>query len=410
MDKENFSLLFVSLDKYPAFRVDVVDLFGKQLAGRGHKIDWVLQSEARCARDYQTEYFGGTAWVGRTDAGKSRMARLRKHLYALSNDFKVLKIATGGDYDFVQVKDKCLAGLIAILACRKRRSQFVYWLSWPFPEASLYLARTGIARYKYFYLLRGAVFSFLLYKVVLPRAAHVFVQSDQMMRDVVARGIRADRITPVPMGVSLDKMMPREEVLRAADRANGCTIVYLGVIGRTRKIDFLLRVLHLVRRQLPQARLLLVGAAHDRADEEWLEAEAEKLGERENLRMTGFLPQAEAWQRVSEADVCVSPFFPTPILLSTSPTKIVEYMALGKAVVANDHPDQKKVIEESGGGICVPYAEEAFAAALITILQDRSMAREMGRKGRLYVEQTRDYVKLADLVEAKYLQLRRGGA
>jgi hypothetical protein len=36
-----------------------------------------------------------------------------------------------------------------------------------------------------------------------------------------------------------------------------------------------------------------------------------------------------------------------------SPTKLVEYMALGKAVVANDHPDQRMVLEQSGAGICV---------------------------------------------------------
>ncbi len=42
------------------------------------------------------------------------------------------------------------------------------------------------------------------------------------------------------------------------------------------------------------------------------------------------------------------------ILRAASPTKLVEYMAMGKAVVANDHPEQKRVIEESGAGYCVP--------------------------------------------------------
>ena len=45
-------------------------------------------------------------------------------------------------------------------------------------------------------------------------------------------------------------------------------------------------------------------------------------------------------------------------------------MALGKAVVANDHPEQRRVIEESGAGICVPYAEQPFAAAIVRLLED----------------------------------------
>src|SRR5262245_348115 len=48
------SLLVVSSDTYPPTRVDVTVLFGEELAGRGHHIDWVLQSEAACARDYVT--------------------------------------------------------------------------------------------------------------------------------------------------------------------------------------------------------------------------------------------------------------------------------------------------------------------------------------------------------------------
>ncbi len=84
----------------------------------------------------------------------------------------------------------------------------------------------------------------------------------------------------------------------------------------------------------------------------------------------GQLPQAQALRYVREADVCVSPFYPTAILQSTSPTKLVEYMAMGKAVVANDHPEQKRVIEESGAGYCVPYEEQPFADAIVKLLKD----------------------------------------
>ena len=40
------------------------------------------------------------------------------------------------------------------------------------------------------------------------------------------------------------------------------------------------------------------------------------------------ISESEALRYVQEADVCTSPFYPTPILQSTSPTKLVEYMSL----------------------------------------------------------------------------------
>jgi glycosyltransferase involved in cell wall biosynthesis len=119
----------------------------------------------------------------------------------------------------------------------------------------------------------------------------------------------------------------------------------------------------------------------------------------------GQLPQPEALQYVVEADICASPFYPTPILRSTSPTKLVEYMALGKAVVANDHPEQKRLIEESGGGLCVAYDEQAFADAIATLLQNPKTAQLMGERGRRYAIEHRSYTVIADALEKRMLDL-----
>ena len=108
---------------------------------------------------------------------------------------------------------------------------------------------------------------------------------------------------------------------------------------------------------------------------------------------------------MAEADVCASPFHPTPVLRSTSPTKLVEYMALGKAVVANDHPEQRRVIDDSGAGLCVPYEEQAFAAAIVTLLKNPEIARAMGERGRRYAMENRSYTVIADAVEKRLLDI-----
>ncbi len=77
-------------------------------------------------------------------------------------------------------------------------------------------------------------------------------------------------------------------------------------------------------------------------------------------------------------------------------------MALGRPVVANDHPEQKKIIDESKGGICVPYVEEDFANAITKLLHDPQNAEEMGISGRKYIEQNRSYKIIADMLERQY--------
>jgi glycosyltransferase involved in cell wall biosynthesis len=405
-DESPLRLLVVAADTYPPFRVDVVVLFGEELAGRGHHIDWILQSEQACAEPYVTSWGGGRVWVGATDPGTSVLRRLHKHWLGIRNDLKLFGLLRHGNYDLVQVKDKFIAALFAMIAARVYRKRFVYWLSYPFPEASIIASKDGTARYPWLYRIRGEFFRWLLYRLLLPAATHVFVQSEQMRRDVAAEGVPLDKMTAVPMGIrrtSISEEAPGGE--RQEGRAVTHRVLYLGTLDKTRRLDFLIRVFARVRTQVGDAQLYLVGRGEDPTDEAILVEEARRLGVLDDVVFLGQRPQAEALQYVREADVCVSPFYPMPVLNSTSPTKLVEYMAMGKAVVANDHPEQRLLIAESGGGLCVPYDEEAFAAAVVRLLRAPLQAREMGLKGRAYVLQHRAYGRIADRVERQFLDI-----
>jgi glycosyltransferase involved in cell wall biosynthesis len=153
---------------------------------------------------------------------------------------------------------------------------------------------------------------------------------------------------------------------------------------------------------VPGANLVFVGRGEMPEDEQLLRAEAERLGVASSVTITGWLSMPHAWQHVRRAGVCVSPYFPAPILRSTSPTKLVEYFALGKAVVANDHPEQTAVIEQSGGGVVCPWDERAFAAAIVGLLLDPRRAAELGAAGRRYVTAHRTHWAMVTLVLNRY--------
>jgi glycosyltransferase involved in cell wall biosynthesis len=388
---KRFRMLGISSDNYPPKRVDVAVLFGEELAGRGHRIDWILQSEAACNRSYATQWHDGTVWVGATDLGASLLSRIRRHARGILHDLRVFGLARSGKYDFILVKDKFVSGVSALLAARLYRLRFVFWLSYPIPESYLISAQEGTARYPVLYRIRGRIFDAFLYRVLLPAAEHIFVQSEQMRRDVAARGIPEGKLTAVPMGIRVATFATAESPDRRVIPQGERCFLYLGTLARLRRLAFIVRVLAAVRRELPDVKLYVVGRGDDPRDEQELIDEATRLNVLSSMVLTGELPQAEALRYVFEADVCISPFFPTPILNSTSPTKLVEYMAAGKAVVANDHPEQRFVIEQSGGGFCVPYDVDAFAQALLTLLRAPELAKTMGERGRRYAVEHRAY-------------------
>jgi glycosyltransferase involved in cell wall biosynthesis len=404
-------LLVLSSDTYPPTRVDVSVLFGVELAKRGHRIDWILQSEAACSRPYVAEWGGGEAWVGATDLGQSLFRRLRKHALGIVNDFRLFSRLKATHYDAVEVKDKFLAGLLAILARRIFGTPFIYWLSFPFPEYYLLRAKDGTARYPFLYVLRGLAFKWLLYRCLLPAADHVFVQSEQMRMDIAAAGIPLDKMTAVPMGIRVDMFAAADpgEARRVLPPGIPC-VLYLGSLDKVRRLDFMIRAFAMVRTEVPAALLYIVGRGEDADDETILRREVRRLGLDSSVIFVGQLPQSEALRYVQEADVCASPLYPTPVLRCASPTKLIEYMAMGKAVVANDHPEQRRIIEDSGAGYCVAYEERPIADAIVSLLQNPETARLMGQLGRRYAIEHRGYGVIADFVEKRLLTIAEDGA
>jgi glycosyltransferase involved in cell wall biosynthesis len=397
--------LCLAPNRFPPRRVGGV-LFGKELPSRGHRITFLLQSEKPCRKAYQASWHSALVYVGATDLGTGIHNRIIRRVLDLTNNLKVFKLTRQHRYDFVNVKDRFLSGVMALFAVRLAKTRYFYWLSYPFPEANLFGVKEGSARYRLVYFLRGHLYKFLLYKIILPHADHVFVQSEQMKHDLIRGGIPEQKMTSVPMGVSLKSVpyAPCGNVVKMNAHRNR-NIVYLGTLSRVRRLDFLIRVFKKVLEKEPDAKLYMIGAGQAPKDVMTLRRLSEDLGIADQVTFTGFLPWHEAGTYVKEAAVCVSPYHPSPILMSTSPTKLVEYMAMGKPVIANDHPEQSRIIRESQAGLCVPYETGAFADAIVEILRDPDRAMMMGRRGRTYVEQHRSYEKIADTVEATFERL-----
>lgn len=400
-------ILFVTRDTFPPFRPAAAAIFKVELASRGHEIDWVLQSAT--PQPYSEQKFGGgTAYIGANTGGRSRWHRLRSNLQDLRNYIRVFKLMRVHNYDIVQIKDHYLPAVLVMIACKMYRVPYCYWLAYPHAEDSLYKAREVESRFPLYYLLRGYFWQWLLYKIILPNARHSFVQSEQMRLDVAGMGIPRESMTAVPGSLDLQSIPYDREprIVPGLDQMGERDVVYLGTLSRVRHLDFLLRAFRRVAAREPSSRLFMLGKGNEPEDDRFLLSTAQELGIKDRVVFTGHLPMDIAWEYIRKSAVCVSPYYPTMILNSTSPTKLIEYMAMAKPTVGNDHPEQKLVIEQSASGVCVAYDEEAFAAAIVELLDNPEKARQMGLKGRSYVEKHRTNAVMADLVEKQYMNIR----
>jgi glycosyltransferase involved in cell wall biosynthesis len=414
MSRPVIRMLLFTRESFPTFRPDVEVLFGRELLSRGHKIDLVMQAEREAEPTGPRSWHGRTVWVGATDSGNNFLHRLLRQCLALWHDVRSLAHVRAQNYDAVQVRDKFLIAAALVFTARRRGLKFFYWLSFPEPESELLRARERTARYPAMSFIRGVVFGWLLYRWILPRCDHAFVQSEQMRRDLAAHGIDQRKLTPVPMGIAASDVQAPLPAVRPDQhlRASILTLAYVGTLNSQRRLEVLVDMLAALLQSGLVTRLLLVGGgSHEADDRARLERRATQLGVLEHMEITGFLPREAALARVRSADIGLSPYFPTPVLRSTSPTKLVEYLALGLPVVANSHPEQRRVLRDSGAGISVPWGARYFARG-VAWLAGRTPAERyrMGEGGRQWVLAHRTYGRIADELERKYLELLQGRA
>ncbi|WBS04466.1 glycosyltransferase [Pseudoduganella sp. SL102] len=387
----SLKLLVLAPELLPTHRADVATLFGKYLPRHGITCDLIGRSDGKPAPAPQ-----GYASMHRVSGAGGR---LRSELRFVGTCVRKVLGARRGEYAALQVRDMVTVGLLTMLAAKLRGLPFVYWMSFPMCEARIVRAREQAGLRARIVLAKGMIEHWLLYRLVLPAARHVFVQSDTMAEMVQGKGVPASKITAVPMGVDT-------ELLAAPDtappvRGNAPQIAYLGTLDRLRRLDELIDALQLVRRRHPTATLLLIGGGEP-ADAASLVAHATKLGLQDAVKITGWLPSGDAWQLLRGADVAVS-YIPRGLVYDvSSPTKILEYLALGMPNVGNDIPDQAWVLRNSDAGWLTRTTVEALAEALCEVLDDPEYARARAAKGPAFIENTRSYRVLAQQLAARY--------
>lgn len=390
----------------PTFRADVSVLFGKYLP-RHRVLCHVVGKASHEAPDLQ-----GFQSVRRP---AYRGNRVRRELAYLWLSIKTLLYVKRGECDAIQVRDMVPLGWLAMLIARYKGIPFYYWVSYLMSEGRIERAqdqlRHGAGLRSRLVLWKGQLEQALLYKVLLPRADHVFVQSDAMLAVLQAKGVPAQRMTAVPMGVDMEllgKSQPQPH--RPEGWETVPVIAYLGTLDKARQLERVIDALLIVRASLPTACLLLIGNSPTPRDEVQLIEYARQAGVEAAVRITGWLPSAQAWQLLVAADAAVSYIPRGPLYDVSSPTKLLEYLALGMPAVGNDIPDQAHVLQMSDAGWLTASNPASMAQALNEILSDPVAARKRAASGPAYIETHRSYRELAAVLALRYHTLLPQGS
>ncbi len=200
--------------------------------------------------------------------------------------------------------------------------------------------------------------------------------SPQCRQKLIDLGIREDKITVIPNGVDL-KLFDSTRVKKVPNQ-----ILYVGRLVDFKHVDWLIQAFAEVLKEVPSAKLKVVGGGPERGN---LEVLVKKLGLQAHVTFTGTTPTYEAVTRYYKE----SEIFVLPSTVEGEAIVLKEAMAACLPLMAMNVPGSGVLSLMPGGKngfLLEPGRPELIAEKLVHLLQNEKLRKEMGAAGRKFVE------------------------
>ena len=175
--------------------------------------------------------------------------------------------------------------------------------------------------------------------------AHRIVVVSKPLRDeLIQRGISRDKIIVNPNGVNTTVLNPalltneRNELRHQLGIEESFVFGFIGTFSKWHGIEMLVAMIPAILAKKPQAHFLLIG---DGPLFSYLQENLKQCIDEKKVTCTGLIAQSEGKKYLAACDAFLSPTQPNPdgTPFFGSPTKIFEYLSMGKPIIAS-HLDQ----------------------------------------------------------------------
>jgi glycosyltransferase involved in cell wall biosynthesis len=191
------------------------------------------------------------------------------------------------------------------------------------------------------------------------------VVSESTRQELIGLGFPAENIVIVGGAVNTKLYAP------ASDPRQGRPVI--GHVGRLKKyksVNHLLRAFRIVLKDLPDARLRIVGDGDSKSE---LERLAHRLDIADRVEFTGYLSQEEKVRYLNQMSVAVDCSAKEGWGLT-----VIEANACGVPVVASDVPGLRDSVVDGKTGLLYEYGNvEQLAQKIVLLLRDENLRRRM---------------------------------
>ncbi len=245
----------------------------------------------------------------------------------------------------------------------------------------------------------------------LKAADWIVVVSKPLKTELVRKGIDSNKILVNPNGVNPEKYHPDvdgSKVRQLFGPGDWTLIGFIGTFGAWHGAEVLAEAFAKLLHQFPEykkkVRLLMIGNGPKQPLSRQILEKAKCF---DFCFFTGSIPQEEGPPYLAACDILISPQIPnadgTPFF--GSPTKLFEYMAMGKGIIASDLDQIGEILEHKHSAYLVkPGDVDSLVLAMKTLIDQPDLRKEMGKNAREEVitryswkEHTRKILQVIDV-------------
>ncbi len=219
----------------------------------------------------------------------------------------------------------------------------------------------------------------LMYKKALESASTV-ISVSKYVKEHIKKDFGTDSVV-IPLSVDAQKFGPCQDksaLKRSMGLPEGPVVCMVSSIeDRRKRADMLIKAMPLIMKRVKDATLVLAGKAGPGMTS-YLSGMAEKLGVKDRVVITGRIDDTAVKNYLALADA-----FVLPSKEEAGGLVVLEAMSSAAPVICSDSGGITEYIRHGYNGLLFDHnSVEDLTDKVVSLLQDESMAAELGRNGR----------------------------
>jgi len=305
--------------------------------------------------------------------------------------------------DLVHAHSPALNGLAARWACRQRKIPLVYECRafWEDAAVDNGSTRQGDFRYRLSRALETHIFN---------KADAVTTICEGLKRDVIARGIDAEKITVIPNAVDLEKFTEEGSGDSSAiwasfqdqipDIKQRTILGFFGSFYEYEGLSMLLDTMALLKSRGEKVLLILAGGG---PKQQQIIRKIENLKLADIVTYAGRVDHNVIQDYYHIVDLMIYPRLSMRLTELVTPLKPLEAMAKGKIVIASGVGGHQELINNGVTGLLFePGSSESLAQTISSAIRNRDQWEVIRRQARRYVEEDRNWERSVSFYRAAY--------